>query len=288
MCPPAADYLCVAGSHNLRDEFALAQQRRGVLPSSISKRDSCLRLFADWLEPDITDATSDQIDRFLDSRTGRNGGPISDRTRYAWISHLHAFYTWAIRHGHTDADPTLTIDRPRLRQTVPRPISEHDLTHAIRNADRTMKAWLTLMAFAGLRCAEVAGLVRDDLIDHESLIRVVGKGRKERLVPLHPCVESAVRSAGLPRQGRIFTHDDGTPWTPSQVSRAVRSHLDNLGIDASAHQLRHRFGTRAYEASKDIRVVSELMGHSSITTTQGYVAWSQTEARSAVAGLPLA
>lgn len=275
------------GVASLRREFAAAQARRGVLPSSIDKRDGCLRLLEDWLHPrPLTHATADDIETFLTTRKGRKGGPISDRTRYAWISHLHAFYRWAQRHGHATDDPTLVIDRPRTRPNIPRPVGEDDLRMAVDAADPQMKAWLTLMSMAGLRCAEVAGLDREDVIDHELLLRVVGKGRKERLVPIHPSVLGTLRAAGLPNSGPLFTRPDGARYEPWQVSHDVRCYLHGLGIDATAHQLRHRFGTYAYRVSRDLRTVAELMGHSSITTTMGYVAWSRDTARSAVEALP--
>ena len=115
---------------------------------------------------------------------------------------------------------------------------------------------------------------------------MIGKGRKERLVPIHPSVLGTLRAAGLPRTGPVFTRPDGARYEPWQVSHQVRTYLEGLGIDATAHQFRHRFGTYAYRASRDIRTVAELMGHSSITTTMGYIAWSQAEGRRAVEALP--
>ena len=153
--------------------------------------------------------------------------------------------------------------------------------------DHVLVAWLTLMAWAGLRCAEVAGLAREDVLDHEALLRVLGKGQKERLVPMHPSIYGRLRSAGMPRTGPVFARPDGRPWTAGEVSRITNRHISRAGVDATPHQLRHRFGTRTYAACRDIRVVAELMGHSSILTTQGYVAWSRTEARAAVVALPL-
>lgn len=276
--------------NNLRRDFAAAQRRRGVMGSSVAKRDGQLALFEQWLKPrGLLAATPDDVEGFLDSRRGRGGGPLADRSRYGWISHLHAFYTWAQRAGMASTDPTVTIDRPRLRQNLPRPISEQDLEVVMTAAagDHVLVAWLTLMAWAGLRCAEVAGLAREDVLDHEALLRVLGKGQKERLVPMHPSIYGRLRSAGMPRTGPVFARPDGRPWTAGEVSRITNRHISRAGVDATPHQLRHRFGTRTYAACRDIRVVAELMGHSSILTTQGYVAWSRTEARAAVVALPL-
>lgn len=275
---------------SLRSDFAEAQRRRGVLRSSIDKRDGCLRLFEDWLDPrGLFDASAADVETFLDGRRNRSGdGPISDRTRYAWISHLHAFYSWAQRRELTEADPTVSIDRPRMRLHLPRPIGEAELHEALDGArnDPQLAAWLALMAFGGLRCAEVATLDREDVLDHEGVMRVVGKGNRERLVPIHPRVAEALSRYGMPRFGPIFCREDGSRWLPYQVSHRVRRHLERLGIDATAHQLRHRFGTYAYRATRDLRTVAEVMGHSSVITTQGYVAYSRTEAKAAVDGIP--
>lgn len=166
---------------------------------------------------------------------------------------------------------------------LPRPISEPDLAVAIDQADRLMAAWLTLAAYAGLRCAEIAGLVRSDVIEADHLLRIMGKGRKERLVPMGDKVAAALDAYGLPRRGPVFTRPRGSAYPPAMVSREIAIYLESRGIDATAHQLRHRFGTRAYRASRDLRLVQELMGHGSPVVTAGYAAWDQDAGAACVA-----
>lgn len=245
-------------------EFTRYMRRRDLAPATVYKRRRYLFAFAEWLDRPLFDATPDDIDRFLDSRH------IGPRTRYCWLSHLHAFYAWAVDHDLTLTDPTVKLDRPKLRPLYPRPIAEADLDMAISHADRTMSAWLHLGAYAGLRCAEMAGLDATDVLESEMTLHVVGKGGKERLVPAHPRVLIALRSAGLPRSGPVFRRPRGGVWSPAAVSREIGAYFESLGIRGTAHQLRHRFATKALDATGDLRAVQELLGHANPQTTAIY------------------
>lgn len=241
--------------------------------------------WARWLAPtSILEATESDVQEFLDGRR------LGARGRYVWLSHLHCFYAFAMKQGLAEKDPTALIDRPRLRKLVPRPISDADLVHAIRLAVPQMRAWLILAAFAGLRCAEIAGLERDCVSDSEKVptLRILGKGQKTRIVQAHPLVVDALRRSGLPRTGLVFRTPTGLPFTPAQVSRVISVYLHSIGIEATAHQLRHWFGSRVYASSgEDILITQYLLGHESVTTTAGYTAFSQVRAGDAVFSLAL-
>jgi integrase/recombinase XerC len=269
--------------------YRLAQERRGNLPSSVGHREIYLRAFARWLEPrGLLDATRQDIEPFLDKRRTRDGHKISSRTRYYWIAHLHGFYKWAVFEELVTVDPTVAIIRPKQRQTLPRPIDDDDLVMAIRAARPQMRAILSLAAFAGLRCMEIAGLERDDIIEAKGLIRIRhGKGDKERIVPLHPDVMSALRMLPLPKTGALFVRTRGGRHLPHTVGKVIRHYLHDMGIDATAHMLRHWFASEVYANTHDIRVTQELLGHSSPTTTAGYIAYSHVDAAAAVASLRL-
>lgn len=222
---------------------------------------------------------TEAVQRFLDARN------IGAKTRYGWLSTLHCFYRWAVDNGHVDCDPTVRIPRPRLRRSLPRPVSDQDLAMALSMADPMMRAWLTLAAFGGLRCAEIGRLRREDIIEDGAMLRVMGKGDKERLIPLHPDALHAIRAHGLPRRGHLWTRPQGGPYPPPLVSRTINLYLRDIGLDATAHQFRHWFGSRTYKGCKDIRVVQELMGHSSPSVTAVYAAFSEEESMRVVKGL---
>ena len=128
----------------------------------------------------------------------------------------------------------------------------------------------------------------DDVLWDQRLLHVVGKGRHERLVPMHPAVVEALALVRVPRSGPVFRRPHGGPWNPHQVSRRVSVFMSDVGIEATAHQLRHWFGSRTYAACRDLRVVQELLGHQSPTTTAVYTAFSHAEAAAAVEALPVA
>ncbi len=265
------------------------QDRRGLLPSSITKTTINLRAFARWVEPaSMLSATRPDVETFLDGRKTRDGRKLNSRTRYYWIAYLHGFYEWALVEGLCDADPTVAIVRPKQRRTLPRPIDTEDLELAIRTAGPQMRAMLSLAAFAGLRVQEIAGLDRDDVLEAKSLIRVRhGKGGKERIVPLHPDVLAALRCLPMPRTGALFVRPRGGRFTPNRLSAVISHYLRELGIDATAHRARHWFGTETYAHGHDIRTCQELLGHSDPSTTAGYIAYSHVNAAAAVASLSL-
>lgn len=263
------------------------QERRGNLPRSLEKRAMCLRSFARHLEPrTLLEATREDIETFLDQRRTNDGRAITPRTRRVWISHLSVFYGWALAEELIDSDPTVRIVPPKMRRSLPRPIDDADLARALAEAPPQTRAILALMAYGGLRCQEVAGLDREDILEAKGLVRVVkGKGAKERIVPLHPEALAALRCLPLPRSGILFTRPRGGRFDPEQLSMLVRSYLRSIGVEATGHQLRHWFASNVYAACKDLRVVQELLGHENPATTAVYVAFSPADAAAAVATL---
>ena len=261
-------------------------ERAGLRPRSIVCMDGRLRSFAASLgERSMFEAKVEDVEDYCDSRRGRGGRYIDSRTRYHILSTLHGFYVWAINEEMTVQDPTVRIRRPRMRRVLPRPIRDEDLALALQEAPPELRAMILLGAYQGLRCQEIAGLERSDVFETSEppLLRVLaGKGGYERVVPLHPEVMEALRCVPLPRSGPIFRRQHGSPHTAVTVSQTLRKYFAELNIDATAHQLRHWFGTRAYAASRDIRMTQELMGHASPNTTAGYVAVAVVDAREAV------
>ena len=106
-------------------------------------------------------------------------------------------------------------------------------------------------------------------------------------MPMAGRVRDALRRHGLPTAGVVFRRLDGRPGpvSPHRVSQLCSAHLHSLGVPASVHQLRHRFASRLYAQSRDLRMVQEMLGHASPTTTSIYVAWSDDQAAAAVAAL---
>lgn len=253
--------------------------RKGLAPSTISRYMTDLRAFECWLQDvEWGEVTPEMIETFLDQRH------LERRSRYRWISEIHGLYLWAVERKELRFDPTILIDRPRLHRLLPRPMDDDDLALAIDSAGPLMRAWLTLAAFGGLRCAEIATLDRAGLQPHS--MRIVGKGGAERVVPMHPKVKEALAGVTLARSGPVFRTKTGRPFSPKAISRRCSAYLEGMGIDATAHQARHSFGSRAYRASRNLRAVQELMGHADPSTTAGYAAVTADDLSAVVLALP--
>lgn len=222
----------------------------------------------------------------LELRDWLDGRKLSAKTRYAYISHLASFWRWALADERATKNPTLRLSRPRLRQGLPRPVPNKDLVILLEQAPSAeLRAMVVLAAHAGLRCMEIAGLRADEILQHlEPPVLVIthGKGDKPRVIPISALTIETLRAFGVPSYGPLFRTDDGQPYAPWKVSHMLRTHIHNCGINASAHQLRHSFGTEVYRRSGDLRMTQELMGHSSPSTTAGYTAWAQDKAAGVV------
>lgn len=274
---------------SLLDGWRLSMRRRGVAKSSITKRGGQVAALGRWLEEvSLLDIGPDEIDAFLDTRTAKgSSAPILMGTRYNYLSAIECFFDWAIKQGLTDENPAEEIERPKVPRGLPRPISDDDLAFALANSTGQMRVWLLLAAYAGLRVAEIADLQRSSINYDLGMLRIMGKGSKERMVPMHPVVEEALRAYPMP-SGNSFVFrrpTSGTRWQAGDVSNTGSDHMHSIGVDATMHQLRHWFGTRTLRVIKDLRVVQELMGHADPSTTAIYTAFCNEDGRAAVDGL---
>jgi site-specific recombinase XerD len=264
------------------EDFDKYQRRRALSAGTIKKRQEILNMWVPWLEDrelTVFQASRRDVETWMDGRRH-----LTDKTLYSNLSNLAAFYKWAAREGWMQEDPTKDVERPRVKPGVPNPISDADLAVALKYADPKMRCFLTLMAYGGLRCMEVAGLERGHLDLGRKTMRITGKGNKVRVVPMHPEILKALEVYGLARAGFLFRRRDGQRHMAHDVSHQVNHYLADAGIAAHAHSLRHWFGTEVVRGA-GIRVGQDLLGHASPTTTAGYSQVSGDDARDAVTGL---
>jgi len=210
-------------------------------------------------------------------------------SRRAYCCHLRAFYRWAVKTGICTSDPTEVLTLPQVPKHLPRPIDEDDLTAALTGARPKMAAMITLAAYAGLRCCEIAGLDWSDLRrepDGAAFLHVrKGKGAKERTVEIGQVVVKALQAYGVRRRGPMFMGLDGRQINADSVSKSVNRYLSNQGVEATAHQLRHRYGVVGYQLTRDLRLLQDQMGHASPNTTAGYTRASADAAARMVAAM---
>jgi integrase/recombinase XerC len=202
------------------------------------------------------------------------------------LSSLRNFYRWLDRGGVLHNAVIATVRRPKLPRRLPRPLAQDDaqslLELAADSPDLPWVGWrdralFTLLYGAGLRISEALQLTGTDLAQGD-LLRVTGKGQKERLVPLLPAVREvlqtyiAQRPYPLLAAGPVFIGVKGEALNPGVAQRQMRGLRRQLQLADSAtpHALRHSFATHLLAHGGDLRAIQELLGHASLSTTQLY------------------
>jgi tyrosine recombinase XerC len=211
------------------------------------------------------------------------------------VSTIHTFYRFLVREGRLERDPLLGVSSPKQERRLPKILAKDQLTALIEAADSDLpvglrdRAILELMYAAGLRLAEVVGLNVGGADLDEKLVRVVGKGNKERVVVIgRPAAEALRRYLrdGRPKLARpgetaLFVSRDGKRLSGRSVQKTVRKHALMAGLDQRVfpHLLRHSFATHLLDGGAELRVVQELLGHASASTTQIYTHVTEEQQR---------
>lgn len=213
---------------------------------------------------------------------------LSARSRARGLSAVKGFLAWVNDHDGGDVSALLAARGPKYRRRLPRPVSEEaavDLIGAV--ADQARVDWIaardaavvTLLYGSGLRISEALGLT-GAAHPLPEVLRITGKGGKERLVPTLPAARDAIaRYAALcpydlDRAGPLFRGARGGALNPRLVQLVMEKARMQLGLPASAtpHAMRHSFATHLLSAGGDLRAIQELLGHASLSTTQAYTA----------------
>jgi integrase/recombinase XerC len=216
---------------------------------------------------------------------------LASRSLARHLSTLRSFFRWACREGHVEKNPARTLPSPKLPRTLPRAMTQPDTERLLEVDEEGSfperdRALFELLYATGLRVSEAAGLDLEDVDFSARLLRVVGKGNKERIAPFGEAAGDAL-SAYLParrarrRGAEDASADDGEPLfvnarggrlTTRSMARLLKRRLRAAGlpVEISPHALRHSFATHLLEAGADLRAIQELLGHASLSTTQKY------------------
>jgi integrase len=206
----------------------------------------------------------------------------SPQTRATYRQHIRRLFAWAVENDWLTFDPSTALRRPRVEPGMPHPATDEQVRTAITHLAMPWRLHARLAAYGGLRCIEVARLLREHIT--RDLIYVYGKGAKPAVVPCHPLVWELVRD--LPA-GPVTSRAGGQLATDHWVSWSTSYHLKrDLGIDVTMHGFRHWFGTNVQQTYGDARVTQQLMRHASLNSTQIYLLVTDARARAAVNGLP--
>jgi integrase/recombinase XerD len=261
---------------------------RGLSENTLAAYRRDLSLYDEWLVEQTAEslltAGSSQIQSYLGLKLRQGASP---RSSARFLSAARSFYRWALREGHIVEDPTLRIESPKQGRPLPKSLSEidverllgaPDLELALEFRDRTM---LEMLYACGLRVSELVGLQVEQVGLNQGIVRVLGKGGKERLVPMgEEALDWLIQYMRGPRiellKGQssnvLFPSNRSREMTRQTFWYRIKLYGERAGIQThlSPHTLRHAFATHLLNHGADLRVVQMLLGHSDLSTTQIY------------------
>jgi integrase/recombinase XerD len=262
-----------------------AWAEQGLSENTLAAYGSDLRIFADWLKgKPILEADGEQLSRFLAFRYQQG---IGSRSTARILSTLRGFYGYYLRENRIGADPTALIESPYIGRPLPKSLSEKDVerlldapevTNPLGLRDKTM---LEMLYATGLRVSELVGLKFEQISFRQGVVRITGKGSKERLVPVGEVAMSWLENymhqarpdiLGARQCDYLFVTNRAEGMTRQAFWHIIKRHAQKAGIgkELSPHTLRHAFATHLLNHGADLRVVQLLLGHADLSTTQIY------------------
>lgn len=258
-----------------------------------------VELFAEWLLETGDDAAPDRVTK-EDVRTYlallHDRGATS-RTIARRIAALRRYFGWAMRHDLASIDPTEAMHTPKAKGRLPRPLDEQTVTTLVTSENPDAPAWLRardraaleILYGSGLRVSEVCSLELQSMSSDKTTLRVMGKGSKERIVPLSvPATAAITRWLTLRSEvanetsgNALLLSSRGKPVGRRDVARLLDEACERAGIVGGTHPhaLRHSFATHLMDNGADTRSIQELLGHSDAATTQRYTHVSKERLR---------
>ena len=223
----------------------------------------------------------------LSASTHGDGLPYRASSVVRTLSAVRSFHRFLLREGKADKDPSAGVVRPRLPRSLPRPIPVEEVLRLLAAPPESTpvgirdRAVLETLYGAGLRVSELVGLDVDDVELEGGSVRVLGKGAKEREVPIGSYSVDAIGAylrrsrpemVSIRSRAALFLNQRGGRLTRQGVAGILAKAVKTSGIERriTPHTLRHSFATHLLEGGADVRVVQELLGHASVATTQVY------------------
>ena len=268
---------------------------RGLSSNTLSSYSRDIERYCDWLEAarieDISEIATATVEAYvMDLRRGVDGrAPLSASSAGRALIVVRGLHKFALAEGLVRVDVAADVSPPSTGRHLPDTLSVHEvetLIDAIPTSDIATpvdirdRALLEVLYGTGARISEAVGLMVDDVTHTPEVLRITGKGSKQRMVPYGSMARAAVddylvRARPALSKGRtpaLFLNQRGGPLSRQSAWAALKKAAGRAGIakDISPHTLRHSFATHLLEGGADVRVVQELLGHSSVTTTQIY------------------
>jgi integrase/recombinase XerC len=271
------------------------EKRKNYSPMTVKSYSVDLHQFADFMETHFNSSSAENLKKidnviirgFLAELAKNN---ISGKSRGRKLAALRSFFSWLIREGHLSRNPAKSISSPRAEKKLPTFLTVPEMEVLLSQPDAATPlgardaALIEILYGTGIRSAELVGLSLGDIDLQGRFARVMGKGSKERIVPFgEPSAdkirlylpfrrELCARNKTSQITDRLFVNHRGTALTTRSVRRIIAKYIRLAALKSriSPHSLRHSFATHLLNAGADLRSIQELLGHSSLSTTQKY------------------
>lgn len=297
----------------LKDYRYYLKIERSLSPNTVGAYFRDVTAFLDWLElqtagKNLSAMSTDDVISYLQSMT------VSKRTQARILSSLRSFFSWLVLEGYIKDNPCDGVDSPKMGRYLPDVLSVEDVGAIMDSVPLTGwrglrdRAILEMLYGCGLRVSEASGMRISDLFFDDGFVRVVGKGDKERIVPIGEMAMDAVRnylevrpepsslpvssgpssnvqmSSSTPVSDILFLNSRGSQLSRISIFNMVKHYAMLAGItkEISPHTFRHSFATHLIENGADLRIVQEMLGHESILTTEIYTHISKATWQAAI------
>ena len=257
---------------------------RGMSPNTVASyvRDveGLLEAYEGYLPADIG---TPEVEKYLSDRIQKG---LSKRSQARLLSSLRSFFNWCIEEGDLKDNPCDRIDAPKLGKYLPAVLSVEEVDAIMESVDLKAssglrdRAILEVLYGCGLRVSECTGLLLSHVHLDEGYVDVIGKGNKQRIIPLGEMAAEAVRNylpvrpepSARTYEDVLFLNRSGRPLSRVSIFNLVKERAMAAGIhkEISPHTFRHSFATHLIEGGADLRIVQEMLGHESILTTEIY------------------
>jgi len=283
----AADTAALSDSATIERFLDVLWTESGLSVNTLSAYRSDLHGYAQWLRSRQLRLERVAREHLLEYLAHSVTAGARPRTTARLLSSLRRFYRYLLREGVVQEDPTALVDSPRLGRPLPKSLTEEQVELLLAAPDTETalglrdRAMLETLYATGLRVSELVGLTLTQVNVGMGVVRVVGKGNKERLVPLGE--EALAWLDDFIKQGRaqlvrghetdaLFPTARGAPMTRQAFWHNIKRYARTAGIESnlSPHTLRHAFATHLLNHGADLRVVQMLLGHADLSTTQIY------------------
>ena len=266
----------------IKDYRYYMKVERGLSPNTVVSYCSDVEAFLEGTETSVKDIGSQEISSYIAAKAST----LSKRSQARLLSSLKSFFDWCILENLRKDNPCELIDSPKLGKYLPEVLSVEEVSAIIESTDLSSwngirdRAILEMLYGCGLRVSEAVGLRLSDVFPDEGFVRVIGKGNKQRIVPLGEMAADAFRKWLECRPEPFSSQFDdvaflnrfGKSLSRVSVFNMVKRQALLAGVrkEISPHTFRHSFATHLIENGADLRVVQEMLGHESILTTEIY------------------